>query len=114
MFTDIARFAGLAENLSAAETADLLNEHFSLLAGCIEAEDGTLDKFIGDSVMAFWAPPLNSGDHITRACQAALAIRETVARDNRAREERGDDPIRVRIGVRIRVSGQVAPKCLIS
>ncbi len=99
MFTDIARFAGLAENLSAAETADLLNEHFSLLAECIEAEDGTLDKFIGDSVMAFWAPPLNSGDHITSACRAALAIRETVARGNRAREERGDDPIRVRMGV---------------
>jgi adenylate cyclase len=99
MFTDIVRFTGLAENLSAIQTAELLNQHFSLLAGCIEAEEGTLDKFIGDSVMAFWAPPVNPGDHVVRACRAALAIREVLARDNRARAERGEEPIRVRIGI---------------
>ena len=99
MFTDIARFSGLAESLSAADTADLLNGHFSLLGGCIEAEDGTLDKFIGDSVMAFWAPPFNTGEQIAGACRAALAIRDAVARDNRARGERGEEPIRVRIGI---------------
>lgn len=99
MFTDIARFTGLAESLSAAETAELLNQHFSILGGCIEAEGGTLDKFIGDSVMAFWAPPIHPGDQMARACRAALAIRDAVARDNLARVARDVDPIRVRIGI---------------
>jgi adenylate cyclase len=99
MFTDIARFSGLAESLSAAETADLLNGHFSILGGCIETEGGTLDKFIGDSVMAFWAPPINPDDQMARACRAALAIRDAVARDNQARIGRDADPIRVRIGI---------------
>ena len=57
MFTDIRGFSRLAENMSAAETAALLNEHFSLLASCIEEEGGTVDKFIGDSIMAFWGAP---------------------------------------------------------
>jgi class 3 adenylate cyclase len=76
-----------------------LNGHFSLLAECIEAEDGTLDKFIGDSVMAFWATPFNTREQVACACRAALAIRDAVSRDNRARGERGEEPIRVRIGI---------------
>lgn len=99
MFTDIAAFTPLAERLGAAGTARLLNEHFALLAGCIEAEDGTVDKFIGDSVMAFWGPPLGDDDHVARACRAALAIRAAVAEDNRARANRGEAPLRVRIGI---------------
>ena len=99
MFTDIARFTGLAEKLTATETAELLNHHFSMLAACIEAEDGTLDKFIGDSVMAFWGPPLSPEDHVERACRAALAIRDAIAEDNRLRAGRGEASIRIRIGL---------------
>jgi adenylate cyclase len=85
MFTDIAGFATLAERLSALETATFLNEHFHLLAGCVEAEGGTIDKFIGDSLMAFWGAPETQPDQAARACRAARAIAVTIVADNRSR-----------------------------
>lgn len=74
MFTDIKGFSGLAQALSPQQTADWLNAHFSLIAGCIEAEGGTVDKFIGDAVMAFWGAPDHQSDHAQRAVRAARAI----------------------------------------
>ena len=74
MFTDIRGFSALAEDLGAAETAALLNSHFSLLSACIEAEGGTVDKFIGDAVMAFWGAPEVQQDHAARALRAAREI----------------------------------------
>lgn len=99
MFTDIAGFTTLAQQGSATETLAMLNAHFSLLARCIEDEDGTVDKYIGDSVMAFWGPPLGDHQHAMRACRAALAIRAAVEADNAARARDGDTPIRIRIGI---------------
>lgn len=99
MFTDIVGFTTLAQAMTAADTAALLNEHFSLLAGCIEAEDGAVDKYIGDSVMAFWGPPLGEEDHARRACNAALAIRDTVEAENQRRARAGAPAIGVRIGL---------------
>jgi class 3 adenylate cyclase len=99
LFTDITGFTALAEHKSAAETAMLLNEHFSLVAGCVEAEDGTIDKYIGDSVMAFWGAPSAVPDHVERACRAALAIRRTVTFDNEVRRRHDEPPITMRIGV---------------
>ncbi len=62
LFTDIVDFTSLAERLSAADAAAFLNHHFQLLAACVEAEDGTIDKFIGDSLMAFWGAPEDQPD----------------------------------------------------
>ena len=99
MFTDITGFTAMAEHRSAAETAALLNEHFSLVAACVEAEDGTIDKYIGDAVMAFWGAPTADADHVQRACRAALAIRRAIAFDNEARRRRDQPPITLGIGV---------------
>jgi class 3 adenylate cyclase len=99
MFTDIVGFTVQAERLSATDTAAFLNDHFSLLIPCIEAENGTVDKFIGDSVMAFWNAPEQQADHADRACRAALAIRAKISTENEARTERGERPIRLRIGI---------------
>ncbi len=99
MFTDIAGFTALSERLSAEETAAFLNEHFALLATAIEAEGGTIDKFIGDSVMAFWGAPEAMADHAARACRAALAIRRAIEADNARRRTAGRAEIRVRIGL---------------
>ncbi len=98
MFTDIRGFSRMAEHRSAADTATLLNEHFTLLAACIEAEGGTVDKFIGDSLMAFWAPEKQE-DHAARALRAAHAIHHAVLADNGKRVGAGQEPIRVRIGL---------------
>ncbi|CAO3414769.1 adenylate/guanylate cyclase domain-containing protein [Azospirillum doebereinerae] len=99
MFTDIRGFSRMAESMAAADTAALLNEHFTLLAACIEAEGGTVDKFIGDSLMAFWGAPEAQENHAARALRAAHAIHHAVCADNRRRIAAGQAPIHVRIGL---------------
>ena len=99
LFTDIAGFTGLAERLSAPETAVFLNQHFRLLAACVEAEEGTIDKFIGDSLMAFWGAPERQPDQATQACRAARVMAEAIIADNRRRGEQGLEPVRIRIGI---------------
>jgi class 3 adenylate cyclase len=70
-----------------------------MLAECIEAEEGTIDKYIGDAVMAFWGAPDRSDDHAARAVRAARAIAETLSADNARRARKGLKPVRVRIGI---------------
>ena len=99
MFTDIVAFTRQSETMTAPETAEFLNQHFAMFSRCVEDEDGTIDKFIGDSLMAFWGAPEAQPDHAARACRAALAIRAAVIADNQARVREGGDPVRVHIGV---------------
>ncbi len=99
MFTDIAGFSSVAESLSAPEVAALVNRHFEIVAGCIEAEEGTVDKFIGDSVMAFWGAPDAQPDAAERACRAALAIADGIRAENVRRRAQGEAPLGIRIGI---------------
>ena len=99
MFTDIADFSGLSERYPAAELVTLLNRHFALLLDDIEAEGGTVDKFIGDSVMAFWGAPELRLDHAEATCRAALAIRTSIAAENLRRRDQGSEPLVLRIGI---------------
>lgn len=99
MFTDIVEFTPQAENLLEQETADLLNHHFALLGACIEREQGVIDKYIGDSVMAVWGGLSKTEDHADRAVRAALDIVRTIREDNALRAATGLAPIRVRIGL---------------
>ena len=99
MFTDIAGFSSVSEALSAPEVATLVNRHFEIVAGCIEAEDGTVDKFIGDSVMAFWGAPDAQPDAAERACRAALAIADGIRTENVRRRSGGVAPLGIRIGI---------------
>lgn len=99
MFTDIAGYTSMVETLSAQETAAFLNHHFALIGACVEAEGGTIDKFIGDSLMAFWNAPDRQENHPESACRAALAIAVAIQSDNQARLEAGLPPVRLRIGI---------------
>lgn len=99
LFTDIVGFTGIGANLAPAELATFLNDHFTLLAEAIEEEEGTVDKYIGDSIMAFWGAPFDQPDHAERACRAALKIAHLVQADNRARRARGQEIVRLRIGL---------------
>jgi class 3 adenylate cyclase len=98
MFTDIAGFSTLSEHMPAAETATMLNEHFAILVDCIEAEGGTVDKYIGDSVMAFWEPD-EDGVDVDRAIRAARQIRHRVTEDNIVRRREHRVAPCVRIGI---------------
>jgi class 3 adenylate cyclase len=111
LFTDIRGFTSLSERLSTAEVAALLNEHFALLDRIVNVEDGIVDKYIGDSVMAFWGAPAIEPDHAARAIRAARAMSESVASDNRRRSADGLPVIRVAIGIHTgpAIVGNVGP-----
>ncbi len=104
MFTDIVQFANLSEMMSAPAAADFLNRHFTMVAQCIDAEGGTLDKYIGDGVMAIWGAPDEYSDSPDRACRTALAIKRGIELYNLEQGNRGEPEIRLRIGLHL---GQV-------
>jgi class 3 adenylate cyclase len=95
LFTDIVGFTSRTERLSAEDTATFLNHHFALVSRCIEAEGGTIDKYIGDAAMALWNAAETQPDHATRAVRATQAIRAALDVDNAGREQ----PVRLCIGV---------------
>ena len=99
MFTDIVEFTPHAEDLAEQDTADLLNHHFALVGACIEREQGVIDKYIGDSVMAVWGGLSRMEDHADHAVRAALEIAQVIREDNATRRAAGRPPIRVRIGL---------------
>ena len=99
MFTDIVGFTSDSEQMSASEVANLLNRHFALLGRCIEETGGTIDKYIGDSVMAIWGAPERQPDMEKRACRAALAIATALEEDNAERRRQGEPEVRIRIGI---------------
>jgi adenylate cyclase len=99
MFTDIVGFTPLAGRLEPTALAGLLNRHFALIAKEIEATEGTLDKYIGDCVMAFWGAPEPQPDHRWRAAVTALGICAVLKHDNERRVRKGLKPVRLRIGL---------------
>jgi adenylate cyclase len=76
MFTDIEGFTSLAERLDPDALARALGAYLEAMTGGVRSTEGTLDKFIGDAVMAFWNAPLRAEDHALRACRAVLACRK--------------------------------------
>lgn len=99
LFSDMRGFSGLSERLAPSELSELLNRHyFTPLDGVIFAHNGTLDKHIGDGVMAIFGAPIGGSDDAVRAVQAALAILEEIARTNTGIPE-ADRRIAVGIGI---------------
>jgi adenylate cyclase len=85
LFADLVGFSSLSERLTPLLMVTLLNRHFGLQALAVQEQHGVVDKFVGDSIMAFWGPPfVNPEEHAVLACRAALA--QLVALDNLRRE----------------------------
>ena len=99
MFTDIAGFTSISEQLPANVGAEILNHHFALVCEAIGAEGGTVDKFLGDGVMAFFGAPDRLKGHGAAAVRAAIAIRDALEADNRMAADSDRPPLRVRIGI---------------
>jgi len=105
LFADLVGFTGLSERLTPSLMVTLLNRHFGLQALAVQEHHGVVDKFVGDSVMAFWGPPfVNPEEHAVLACHAAQA--QLAALDTLRRELpeitglRRDTPaIELRIGI---------------
>ena len=99
LFTDVANFTRIAE---AADPDNLMRQtsrHFSALTEAFLAEGGTVDKFIGDSVMVFWNAPHPQPDHVDRACRAALSAKTASEALNTQFEAEGLPPFPLRIGI---------------
>jgi class 3 adenylate cyclase len=99
MFTDIVGFTPQAEDLPEQETADMLNHHFALLGACIDQDQGVIDKYIGDCVMAVWGGLSKMEDHADHAVHAALEMARVIREDNQQRAADGKTPVRLRVGV---------------
>jgi len=99
MFTDIVGFTSMAEGKAAKEVAELINHHLAILGRCVEQEGGTIDKYIGDALMAFWGAPDEQSDTPERAARAALAMSSALETDNNARKAKGLLPVRIRVGI---------------
>jgi adenylate cyclase len=99
VFADLVGFTSWSEKMSAEELANLLTRFFTLSSDAVFSHGGTIDKFIGDAVMAFFGAPIDQPDHASRAVSAALALREGVAKWNEERVSKGEPPIQVRIAI---------------
>ena len=82
MFMDVRDFTPISEGLSPVELVDFMNQLLSPLSDAIQSELGTIDKYIGDSIMAFWNAPVDIPEHPVRACRAALKMRAALAELN--------------------------------
>ncbi len=78
MFSDIRGFTTISEKLDAQELAIFLNQYLSDMTRIVFEQQGTLDKYIGDAVMAFWGAPFEEDDHAVKACETALDMMKRV------------------------------------
>ena len=97
LFGDLTGFTAMAEGMEPAEVARLLNGAFEVLTRAVFLHEGTLDKYMGDAVMAIFGAPLPQTDHAERAVRAALRMFEFLAEFNRNRPP--DQQLRMRIGI---------------
>lgn len=97
MFSDVRNFTALSERTPPAELVAILNRLFAALGKAIVGRLGTIDKFMGDAVMAFWNAPVDVERHARRACEAALDMRAALAALN-ARQV-GAEPIAIGVGI---------------
>ncbi len=99
MFTDIEGFTSLAEHLPPDQLASHLGDYLEAVTSAVEAASGTIDKYIGDAVMAFWNAPTDLADHAKHACAAVLACKESTARLYASPAWRGLPPLVTRFGL---------------
>jgi len=112
LFSDIRGFTTLTEQLGAQGTVALLNEYFTLMVDCIQHEEGMLDKFIGDAIMAAFGIPEGHEDDADRAVRAAVAMIKTLEKWNQQRLGEGRLPVNIGIGLNTDsvVSGNIGSK----
>ena len=99
LFTDVTNFTGIAESADPDSLMNQTSRHFAALTEAFHAEGGTVDKFIGDSVMVFWNAPHLQPDHVERACRGALSAKAASEALNTQFAAEGLPPFAVRVGI---------------
>lgn len=98
-FSDVAGFSTISEQLTPEELVALLNEYLSQMTDIIMEKEGTVDKFEGDAIMAFYGAPQNQKDHAIRACLAALDMKQRLAEMREVWNSIGQHELKVRMGI---------------
>ena len=99
LFTDVAGYTTISDGMNPSELAQLLNNYFETLVIPITSNYGTVDKFIGDALMAFWNAPDKQDNHADLAIKSALEIRKAIHLFNKDRISKGQKPLITRIGI---------------
>ncbi len=99
LFSDIRSYTSLTETLAAEEVVEMLNQYFETMVDAVFTHKGTLDKYIGDAIMAVFGSPLPLDDHEWMALQTAVEMRHRLAAFNANREANGKLPIAIGIGI---------------
>ena len=97
LFTDVRGFTSIAESVEPDALMQQTSRYFTGMTDVILAQGGTVDKFIGDAVMAFWNAPNRQDDHCERACRAALQAKAVNQAINRQFEAEGLQPFHTRL-----------------
>jgi len=105
LFSDIRSFSAISETMGPTELTGFINRFLTPMTEVILDRGGTIDKYMGDAVMAFWNAPLDDAEHASNACQAALDMHKRLVQLNREiAEQSGEDgldhpPIRIGVGL---------------
>jgi adenylate cyclase len=98
-FSDIQGFTSISEKLDPTQLTELLNDYLSFMTDTILDSGGTIDKYEGDAIIAFWNAPIDSEDHAARALQASLACQKLLAERQSFFEEKYNCRLLTRIGL---------------
>jgi adenylate cyclase len=103
LFSDVRDFTRLSEGMSARDITQFMNDYLTPMTDAVLEAEGTVDKYMGDAILAFWNAPLDVPDHPRKAASAALAMRAALERLNVARAARsaGAEPVRFGVGLHL-------------
>ena len=99
LFSDIRGFTTISEGLDAEELSELMDEYLTPMTRIVHETQGTIDKYIGDAVMAFWGAPVRDAEHAAKAVGAGLAMQEALDDMNEEFEEQGWPDIAIGVGI---------------
>jgi adenylate cyclase len=99
LFCDLAGFTSLSEALTPEQVSHLINVYLNAMTKIIMANSGTIDKYIGDAIMAFWGAPLDDDEHALHAVQSAIKMQETMRDLQPEFQEMGVKSLALRIGI---------------
>jgi adenylate cyclase len=99
LFSDIQDFTKISESISPEYLVQILNEYLNIMTAIIFSNQGTLDKYEGDAILAFWGAPVAQADHALRACRAAIAMQRSLEGLRKVWETEGKPLFHVRIGI---------------